>query len=80
MCLITCLLLLQQPNADKSLIHSSTLTLLLTSHVLLHGTAVTCAVWAIGGSEQLVTASLIQMTVCLFTVEAPPPDGSVREV
>lgn len=80
MCLITRLSLLQQPSADKSLIHSSTLTPLLTSHVLLDGTAVACTVWATGGSEQLVTASLKQMIVCLFTVEAPPPDGLVREV
>lgn len=41
-----------------------------------------CSVWTTGGWEQLVTALLQQWEsrVSLFTVETPPPDGSVQEV
>lgn len=38
-----------------------------------------CIVLATGGSEQLVTASLWQMSVCLFVAQAPPPDGLMLE-
>lgn len=71
----------EQLFLKKLLIHLSILTLQLAAHVLLCGTAATCAFCGPqGGSEQLVTTSSRQMSVCLFTVEAPPPDVLVHEV
>lgn len=38
-----------------------------------------CIVLATGSSEQLVTASLWQMSARLFVAQAPPPDGLMLE-
>lgn len=67
--------------ADPSFYISASTHFCSSFPVLLGDTPVTCALYGPHGCvEQLVTASFWQMSVSLFTVEAPPPDGFVREV
>ncbi len=80
MCLITFASCYSNNQMDKLLNHISTSVSLLALCCAQWNSTDMCIVWATGGSEQLVTSSLRQMSMILSTVEAFPPDCLVCEV